>query len=148
MLQNHWGHAAVVAMMFTLRRLVGSGARALTSQRLEVPLPPAPLLPDIEELHREAFMRGERNYIDPATGFTVFTALAHLQRGRCCGSKCRHCPYRWQNVKPEKLSTTQAASSNQGSSLKSVPYTRTGDGGSSSLFTGTRRSKTLSLIHI
>lgn len=30
-------------------------------------------------------------------GFLVFTAKYHLQRGSCCGSKCRHCPYepRW-----------------------------------------------------
>jgi hypothetical protein len=23
----------------------------------------------------------------------VFTALSHIQRGHCCGSGCRHCPY-------------------------------------------------------
>jgi hypothetical protein len=23
----------------------------------------------------------------------VFTPKYHLQRGYCCGSKCRHCPY-------------------------------------------------------
>ena len=23
----------------------------------------------------------------------VFTALFHLERGQCCGSGCRHCPY-------------------------------------------------------
>jgi 2-iminoacetate synthase ThiH len=23
----------------------------------------------------------------------VFTALFHIQRGSCCGSGCRHCPY-------------------------------------------------------
>jgi hypothetical protein len=26
--------------------------------------------------------------------FVVFTARAHLERGYCCGSGCRHCPYR------------------------------------------------------
>jgi hypothetical protein len=24
----------------------------------------------------------------------VFTAVYHLKRGYCCGSDCRHCPYR------------------------------------------------------
>jgi len=23
----------------------------------------------------------------------VFTSLFHIQRGKCCGSGCRHCPY-------------------------------------------------------
>jgi len=23
----------------------------------------------------------------------VFTALYHIQRGSCCGNKCKHCPY-------------------------------------------------------
>jgi hypothetical protein len=26
-------------------------------------------------------------------GRVVFTTLFHLQRGSCCGNKCRHCPY-------------------------------------------------------
>lgn len=26
-------------------------------------------------------------------GQFVFTALFHLQRGKCCGNGCRHCPY-------------------------------------------------------
>jgi hypothetical protein len=26
--------------------------------------------------------------------FMVFTAGYHLKRGTCCGSGCRHCPYR------------------------------------------------------
>ena len=27
-------------------------------------------------------------------GNLVFTAAYHLKRGACCGSGCRHCPYR------------------------------------------------------
>jgi len=27
-------------------------------------------------------------------GYLVFTAAYHLKRGYCCGSGCRHCPYR------------------------------------------------------
>lgn len=26
--------------------------------------------------------------------YMVFTAAYHLKRGFCCGSGCRHCPYR------------------------------------------------------
>ncbi|XP_023103540.1 uncharacterized protein C1orf53 homolog isoform X3 [Felis catus] len=49
---------------------------------------------------------GQLNYTDPATGYLVLTRLAHLQRGKCCGSACRHfvlfllqCPYGQVNVK-------------------------------------------------
>ena len=54
---------------------------------------------DIEELHKNAVLQLSTTYIDPATGFTVFTELAHLRRGKCCGNMCRHCPYGWENVK-------------------------------------------------
>jgi hypothetical protein len=44
-------------------------------------------------LHEAACARGEATYRDPATGYMVFTRVAHLARGKCCGSACRHCPY-------------------------------------------------------
>lgn len=44
-------------------------------------------------LHEAACARGEATYRDPATGYSVFTRVAHLARGKCCGSACRHCPY-------------------------------------------------------
>ncbi|KAG8458178.1 hypothetical protein KFE25_011709 [Diacronema lutheri] len=50
-------------------------------------------LVDVEELHEAACAAGRRGYCDPRTGLTVFTRVAHLQRGRCCGNGCRHCPY-------------------------------------------------------
>lgn len=50
-------------------------------------------LPDWHALHEAACARGAATYIDPETGYTVFTRLAHLKRGKCCGSACRHCPY-------------------------------------------------------
>ncbi|XP_031197640.1 uncharacterized protein C1orf53 homolog isoform X2 [Mastomys coucha] len=53
----------------------------------------------IAELHRAACAAGHLSYMDPATGFVVLTRLAHLQRGACCGSACRHCPYGQVNVK-------------------------------------------------
>jgi hypothetical protein len=51
------------------------------------------ILPDIESLHEAACAQGLDTYIDPATGYTVFTELSHRKRGKCCGSGCRHCPY-------------------------------------------------------
>lgn len=53
----------------------------------------------IAELHAAACATGQLNYLDPATGYVVLTRLAHLQRGSCCGSACRHCPYGQVNVK-------------------------------------------------
>ncbi|MEZ4902222.1 MAG: DUF5522 domain-containing protein [Spirosomataceae bacterium] len=35
----------------------------------------------------------EDYYIDPTTGFLVFTEVYHQKRGYCCKSGCRHCPY-------------------------------------------------------
>ena len=29
----------------------------------------------------------------------VFTALYHIQRGDCCGNKCKHCPFEPQYEK-------------------------------------------------
>lgn len=48
---------------------------------------------DCWKLHEEAVKQGKATYKDPATGYDVFTRLAHEQRQRCCGSGCRHCPF-------------------------------------------------------
>ena len=29
----------------------------------------------------------------------IFTALAHIKRGSCCGNGCRHCPYEPKHTK-------------------------------------------------
>ena len=47
----------------------------------------------IQECHDRAVEAGEPGYLDPATGLFVFTAAYLLERGSCCGSGCRHCPY-------------------------------------------------------
>jgi hypothetical protein len=47
-----------------------------------------------EAAHRRAERDGEDGYIDPETGFFVFTAAYLAARGTCCDSGCRHCPYR------------------------------------------------------
>ena len=35
---------------------------------------------------------GEDYYVTPE-GYKVFTEKYHLERGYCCKSGCRHCPY-------------------------------------------------------
>ena len=52
-------------------------------------------------IHRVAVERGIHQYIDPPTGYTVFTS-AFLAKRPCCGSGCRHCPYGHINVKKQK----------------------------------------------
>ncbi len=37
-------------------------------------------------------------------GLITFTARYLLQRGYCCGSGCRHCPYNYENV-PDPVRT-------------------------------------------
>ena len=43
--------------------------------------------------HGAAVAAGLRTYLDPATGLVVQTRQAHLERGTCCNSGCRHCPW-------------------------------------------------------
>ncbi|XP_037624823.1 uncharacterized protein C1orf53 homolog [Sebastes umbrosus] len=53
----------------------------------------------IHRAHREACEAKKQMYVDPSSGYKVFTEYAHLHRGKCCGSACRHCPYGQVNVK-------------------------------------------------
>jgi hypothetical protein len=43
--------------------------------------------------HRQAVAAGENTYVDPSSGWSVFTARFLWERGTCCDSGCRHCPY-------------------------------------------------------
>jgi iron complex transport system substrate-binding protein len=47
----------------------------------------------MRERHEEAIAKNQPTYLDPFTGFSVFTADALRARGYCCGSGCRHCPW-------------------------------------------------------
>lgn len=57
-----------------------------------------------EELHEEADRSGKNFYRDAYSGSVVMTR-GYLERRRyCCGSGCRHCPYR-KEPKVEKEKT-------------------------------------------
>jgi hypothetical protein len=56
----------------------------------QVPEPPTPARPD-PSLPALLAQPGEY-YLEG--GRMVFTAAYHLRRGYCCGSRCRHCPYK------------------------------------------------------
>ncbi|MFZ9384207.1 MAG: DUF5522 domain-containing protein [Ilumatobacteraceae bacterium] len=65
---------------------------------LEVPrperLPPSDRHRDqILAAHGEALGRGAATYRDPISGLSVFTAKFLADRGYCCESGCRHCPF-------------------------------------------------------
>ncbi len=49
--------------------------------------------PEIEKAHKQAMAECIAYYQDPKTGFTVMTEAYLKQRGSCCQSGCRHCPY-------------------------------------------------------
>jgi len=48
-------------------------------------------------LNRVATTLGREQYVDPATGYLVFTTT-FLRKRPCCGNRCRHCPYGHVNV--------------------------------------------------
>eukprot|EP00957_Ditylum_brightwellii_P140693 10717183-Ditylum_brightwellii.AAC.1 len=52
-------------------------------------------------IHRHAVANNKDTYIDPASGYSVFTST-YLDRKPCCGNGCRHCPHGHINV-PKKF---------------------------------------------
>jgi hypothetical protein len=43
--------------------------------------------------HHRALHDGAPGYLDPLSGLFVFTAQELWDRGACCHSECRHCPF-------------------------------------------------------
>jgi hypothetical protein len=66
------------------------------TEQTEPPEPPTPFgaSAEIRAAHDAAIAAGEAGYLDPGTGLFVFTAAFLADRGTCCDSGCRHCPYR------------------------------------------------------
>ncbi|MFT4875876.1 MAG: hypothetical protein ACI8S2_000606, partial [Bacteroidia bacterium] len=52
------------------------------------------LLYEMRERNKEI----EEDYYMNGDGLLVFTAAYHLKRGKCCGNKCKHCPFDYINV--------------------------------------------------
>ncbi|MFN7151239.1 MAG: DUF5522 domain-containing protein [Microthrixaceae bacterium] len=48
---------------------------------------------DVMAAHDAACRRGDDQYVDPRSGYPVFTSDFLAGRGTCCDSGCRHCPY-------------------------------------------------------
>ncbi|MBK6930837.1 MAG: hypothetical protein IPH12_08150 [Saprospirales bacterium] len=53
--------------------------------------------PDNAISREPLLVEGRDYYLE--NGYMVFTAYFLQRRGKCCGSGCRHCPYRKQNGK-------------------------------------------------
>lgn len=47
----------------------------------------------VRRAHDEAEANGDPGYLDPATGYFVFTRARLLANGRRCRNGCRHCPF-------------------------------------------------------
>lgn len=48
---------------------------------------------EVMKRHEVAVRNRRPTYRDPLSGYTVFTARFLADRGYCCRSGCRHCPY-------------------------------------------------------
>lgn len=55
--------------------------------------PTDPLFDEIVRRHDAAVASRVPTYVDPSSGFSVFTAPFLARRDTCCASGCRHCPY-------------------------------------------------------
>lgn len=76
-------------------RLRSDGIEVPLAQRLPVGSGVAAEAVRAEVMKRhEVAVRSRRpTYRDPTSGYTVFTARFLADRGYCCRSGCRHCPY-------------------------------------------------------
>ena len=56
----------------------------------------------IYEIEREASRQKQRTYVDPVSGYSVFTSYGLSKRADCCGCGCRHCPFGHREVPSER----------------------------------------------
>lgn len=47
----------------------------------------------VKKLPSKAELKEGEDYYINEQGYWVFTAKYHLNRGYCCQSRCKHCPY-------------------------------------------------------
>ena len=73
--------------------VVGPGGRPLSEPDPSRLAPDHPQRAEILAAHRTALAHGEDGYVDPVSGWWVFSAAHLLDRGHCCENGCRHCPY-------------------------------------------------------
>ncbi len=69
--------------------------------QFEEPNPRDESVNSIARAHRQAIAEGRDGYIDPSTGYFVFTVRYLSDRGKCCQSGCRHCPYKRDERLPD-----------------------------------------------
>jgi hypothetical protein len=50
--------------------------------------------------------QGVHYYLE--NGLLIFTEAYHIQRGFCCGNKCRHCPFEPAHEKGSRKLKTKA----------------------------------------
>ena len=62
--------------------------------------PGTTLSAEVGALHAAANTARVPSYMDPDSGRFVTPAWKHLERGRCCGCLCRHCPFGHAQVSP------------------------------------------------
>ncbi|MGZ4676387.1 MAG: DUF5522 domain-containing protein [Acidimicrobiia bacterium] len=67
--------------------------RPLDTPSVQRLAPDHPGRAEILARHRAALVAGARTYVDPTTGYWVFTAWHLVDVGSCCDRGCRHCPY-------------------------------------------------------
>lgn len=55
--------------------------------------PKYPRFAEIMSRHGASIAAGKPTYADPSSGLSVMTANFLANRGYCCTSGCRHCPF-------------------------------------------------------
>lgn len=69
------------------------------------------ITPAQQHAHDAAVAAGQQGYLDPDTGLFVMTAHYLRDKGPCCNSGCRHCP--WRTDAAETAAASQADTANR-----------------------------------